>query len=214
MIEQLIFTTRRRRRRPDPLPHAEHGRADDLGSARTSRRSTSCRRSSPAICISRSATASPTPVPTSPRCRPGGPRRRRVGDQRPEDLDLAASTPTTSGSPPHRSRRPRHKGISMFVVPTDRGLLSRRCTLGAGHTATFYDDVRVPAEPGRRAQRRLDAHDEPAQPRAGLAPLVGTAVLAQAVGEWAKQTKLPDGPCHRPGVGAVRARPSASPGRA
>ena len=70
---------------------------------------------------------------------------------------------------------PRHKGLSMILVPADAPGFSYtpvHTVAGVGTSATYYEDVRVPAsQPGRRAQRRLVADDQPAQPRAGRAHL-------------------------------------------
>ena len=74
---------------------------------------------------------------------------------------------------------PRHKGLSMILVPADAAGFSYtpvHTVAGVSTSATYYEDVRVPAaQPGRRAQRRLVADHQPAQPRAGLAHLVGAA---------------------------------------
>jgi alkylation response protein AidB-like acyl-CoA dehydrogenase len=75
-------------------------------------------------------------------------RRRRVGDQRPEDLDLARrrrDPHLARGA--HRSRSAQAPGHLVFVVPTDvQGLTIRPLhAMYGGHTCeTFYDDVRVP----------------------------------------------------------------------
>ena len=65
----------------------------------------------------------------------------------------------------------------MILVPADSEGFSYtpvHTVAGVGTSATYYDDVRVPREqPRRRAQRRLGADDQPAQPRAGRADLVG-----------------------------------------
>ena len=53
---------------------------------------------------------------------------------------------------------PKHKGISIFLVPTDRpGFSTRRSHDGERRTYnTFYDDVRVPGRRRRRREQRLD----------------------------------------------------------
>ncbi len=112
----------RRLRRTDPLPHPQHGRADDhaLRDRRAEGRS-SCRGSSRATCTSRSATPSRAPAPTSPRCKT---RAVREGDewvingqkmwttliQYADYVWLACRTDPDV---------PRHKGLSMILVPTD-----------------------------------------------------------------------------------------------
>ena len=94
---------------------------------------------------------------------------------------------------------PRHKGLSMILVPADSPGFSYtpvHTVAGVGTSATYYEDVRVPGrQPGRRAQRRLVADDQPAQPRAGRAHLGRAAdALASAwSGRWAQETKNPDG---------------------
>ena len=92
----------------------------------------------------------------------------------------------------------KHSGISMIIVPMDTpGITLQPLKLLGEHdiNATFFDDVRVPAEvPRRRGERRLGAHHQPAQPRAGHALLERRdgGHLA-AVRKWAQETKLPDG---------------------
>ena len=51
-----------------------------------------------------------------------GARRRRMGDQRPEDLDLAAPTTPTGSScwPAPTPTRSKHRGISFLLVPLDQ----------------------------------------------------------------------------------------------
>ncbi len=94
---------------------------------------------------------------------------------------------------------PRHKGLSMILVPTSAEGFSYtpvHTVAGVSTSATYYEDVRVPeGEPRRRAQRRLGADDQPAQPRAGGAHLAPRPLehSIRLVREWAQQTKNPDG---------------------
>ena len=75
--------------------------------------------------------------------------RRRVGDQRPEDLHLAApATPTTSGWRHAPTRMRRSTGASRSSRcrrPTRASRYSKIDTMvNASTFNTFYDDVRVP----------------------------------------------------------------------
>ena len=94
---------------------------------------------------------------------------------------------------------PRHKGLSMILVPADAAGFSYtpvHTVAGVSTSATYYEDVRVPVtQPGRRAQRRLVADDQPAQPRAGLADLgrAADACRSSWSASWAQETKNPDG---------------------
>ena len=74
---------------------------------------------------------------------------------------------------------PRHKGLSMILVPADAtgfsytpGAHRRR---GQHQRDVLRGRARPGGQPGRRAQRRLVADDQPAQPRAGRAHLGGAA---------------------------------------
>ena len=68
---------------------------------------------------------------------------------------------------------PKHKGISIILVPTDAPGFSWtpiETVGGLTTTATYYDvDPGARREPGRRGERRLGPHHQPAQPRAGRA---------------------------------------------
>ncbi len=72
---------------------------------------------------------------------------------------------------------PRHKGLSILIVPTDAAGFSWtpvRTVAGTTTSATYYSDVRVPvtALVGEENQG-WSADHQPAQPRAGRAHLVG-----------------------------------------
>ena len=94
---------------------------------------------------------------------------------------------------------PRHKGLSMILVPADAPGVSYTPGAHRGRRRHQRDVLRGRAgagrEPGRRAERRLVADDQPAQPRAGRAHLGRAAdpLAADWCGEWAQQTKAPDG---------------------
>ena len=135
----------------------------------------SCRGSSPARSSSRSATPSPTPAPISRRSRRGA---VRDGDEwvinGQKMWTSLADTPTTSGSRRAPIPRPRSTAASRCSwCPTTAKGFSRqpiRTVGGVTTNATFYDDVRVPAENligGENNGWRAD--HQAAQPRAHLA---------------------------------------------
>ncbi len=66
---------------------------------------------------------------------------------------------------------PKHKGLSVFIVPTDAPgfhWTPLRTMAGEFTSSTFYDEVRVPAgQPGGRGEPGVEADHQPAQPRAG-----------------------------------------------
>ena len=74
---------------------------------------------------------------------------------------------------------PRHKGLSMILMPADAPGFSYTPGPHGGRRRHQRDVLRGRAgpgrQPGRRAQRRLGADDQPAQPRAGRADLVRSA---------------------------------------
>ena len=101
-------------------------------------------------------------------------RRRRVGDQRPEDLDVApATSPTGSScSPAPTPTSPKHKGITFLLVPdgparrrgaADQDDLRRlRVQRGVLHRRPLPEGERR-----RRGQRRLGRRHDAARLRAG-----------------------------------------------
>ena len=171
----------RRLRRTDPLPDAQHGRADDH--ALRHRRAEGVLpaedpRRRPAL-LDRLLRARLRHRPRLAQDQ-GGPRGRRVGDQRPEDVDLADPVRRLDlAGLPHRPRPAPPQG-ALDDPGADR---RRRVLLHAGaHGRGGVDErdvlrgrARPGGQPGRRAERRLAADHQPAQPRAGLAHLVGAA---------------------------------------
>ena len=93
---------------------------------------------------------------------------------------------------------PKHKGLSMFIVPTDAPGFSYNLvhTLSNQTTsATFYDDVRVPAENligGENSGWRLMTSQLNHERVAMTSPANVTNILDE-VRRWAQQTELPDG---------------------
>ena len=93
---------------------------------------------------------------------------------------------------------PKHKGISILIVDTDQpGFKSTPIyTVGGGHTnATYYDDVRVPAnmlvgeENGGWKMITTQLNFE----RVALGPSARIFRNLDAVAAWARDTKLPTG---------------------
>ena len=208
-------------RRPGADAHHQHGRPDDhAATAPRSRRTSSSRRSSPGeihFCIGYTEPDAGTDLAVAQD--PGRARRRRVRHQRPEDLHQSSpATPTTAGSrcaPTPTS--PKHKGISIIIVPMDTPgfTVAAASNLLASTTSThvFYEDVRVPAANLVGGEnKRLDAHHQPAQPRAGHAVLVRACSSRRyerrpALGPGDQAGRRPPG--HRPGVGAAQPGPGA-----
>jgi alkylation response protein AidB-like acyl-CoA dehydrogenase len=93
---------------------------------------------------------------------------------------------------------PKHKGLSMLIVPTDaEGFRYQqvRTMAGANTNATFYEDVRVPASHlvgeengGWRLITNQLNHE-----RVALTSAARVTELSREVREWAQNTKLPDG---------------------
>jgi alkylation response protein AidB-like acyl-CoA dehydrogenase len=93
---------------------------------------------------------------------------------------------------------PKHKGISILIVDTDQpGFKSTPIyTVGGGHTnATYYDDVRVPAnmlvgeENGGWKMITTQLNFE----RVALGPSAKIFRNLDAVSKWARDTNLPNG---------------------
>ena len=158
MMEQLIFTDEAAIAGA-PVPfltinsvgtddHAlRHRRAEGVVPARRSRR---------ASCTSPSATPSPAPAPTSRRCaRTAVARRRRVRHQRPEDVDQPHPVRRLRlARVPHRSRRAEAQGhldADRADRPPGFSYTPVHTMAGVDTSATYYEDVRVPADvAGRR----------------------------------------------------------------
>ena len=109
-------------------------------------------------------------------------RRRRVGDQRPEGVDVArARVALVLRGRAHRSRRrPRHQGLSFLLVPMDQPGVEVRpieqITGGGEFNEVFFDGARTEAELDRRRGGRRLAH------RDGAARLRARRVDARAAG--------------------------------
>ncbi|MGZ4561499.1 MAG: acyl-CoA dehydrogenase family protein, partial [Mycobacteriaceae bacterium] len=92
---------------------------------------------------------------------------------------------------------PKHKGISMLIVPTDAPGFSWTpvsTVAGPGTSATYYDDVRVPVS-GRVGEENAGWPLITNQLNHEQVALTSSAPVLTAlrdVREWAQQTKLPD----------------------
>ena len=163
------------RRRSAAVGHPADRRPDPAGVRhRRSRRSSSCRGSWPARCISRSATPSRSAGTDLAALRTravrdgdsyvvNGQKIFTTGGHDADYIWLACRTDPDA---------PRHKGISILIVDTTDPGFSWTPIItcdGAHHVnATYYSDVRVPVtHAGRGGERGLAAGDHPAQPRAG-----------------------------------------------
>ena len=114
---------------------------------------------------------------------------------------------------------PRHKGLSMILVPADSPGFSYTPvhTVAGVHTsATYYEDVRVPVgnlvgelNGGWSLMTNQLNHERVALTSA--APLIALARAGRRLGEGDRGPRRPAG--HRPRVGAGAARSRARPGR-
>ncbi|PXY28731.1 acyl-CoA dehydrogenase family protein [Prauserella flavalba] len=93
---------------------------------------------------------------------------------------------------------PRHKGLSMLVVPTSAEGFSWtkvRTVAGPGTSATYYDDVRVPVS-ARIAEENAGWPLITNQLNHERVALTSAAPLASALADvlaWTRETKQPDG---------------------
>jgi alkylation response protein AidB-like acyl-CoA dehydrogenase len=93
---------------------------------------------------------------------------------------------------------PKHKGLSVLIVPTDAPGFSWtpvRTMSGPTTSATYYSDVRVPAENlvGELNQGWPLITNQLNHERVALTSSAPVREALRAVREWAQQTKLPDG---------------------
>jgi alkylation response protein AidB-like acyl-CoA dehydrogenase len=93
---------------------------------------------------------------------------------------------------------PKHKGISVLLVPTDSPGFKYNLvhTVGGGTTsATFYEDVRVPATNlvGEENEGWKLITNQLNRERVALCSAAGVQHLLTEVRRWAQHTKLPDG---------------------
>ncbi|WHT21986.1 acyl-CoA dehydrogenase family protein [Crossiella sp. CA-258035] len=93
---------------------------------------------------------------------------------------------------------PRHKGLSVLIVPTDAPGFSWtpvRTMAGPGTSATYYSDVRVPAGAlvGEQDKGWPLITNQLNHERVALTSAAPLRTALQEVLDWAKATKLPDG---------------------
>jgi alkylation response protein AidB-like acyl-CoA dehydrogenase len=93
---------------------------------------------------------------------------------------------------------PKHKGLSVFIVPTDAPGFSwtpLRTTAGEFTSATFYDGVRVPAANlvGQENEGWKLITNQLNHERVALCPVSGILRSVADVEAWARQEKLADG---------------------
>ncbi|TDV52336.1 acyl-CoA dehydrogenase family protein [Actinophytocola oryzae] len=93
---------------------------------------------------------------------------------------------------------PRHKGLSMIIVPTDAPGFSWtpvRTMSGPTTSATYYEDVRVPVGNvvGELNRGWPLITNQLNHERVALTSSAPVREALRAVREWAQQTKLPDG---------------------
>ncbi len=93
---------------------------------------------------------------------------------------------------------PKHKGLSMIIVPTDAEGFSWtpvRTVAGVTTSATYYNDVRVPASAvvGEVDKGWALITNQLNHERVALTSAAPIMTALREVREWAQQTKLPDG---------------------
>ena len=93
---------------------------------------------------------------------------------------------------------PRHKGLSVLIVPTDADGFSWtpvRTMAGVTTSATYYEDVRVPATSvvGELNRGWALITNQLNHERVALTSAAPILTALREVREWAQQTKLPDG---------------------
>ncbi len=93
---------------------------------------------------------------------------------------------------------PKHKGLSVFIVPTDAEGFSWtpvRTMAGVTTSATYYNDVRVPASAlvGELNGGWSLITNQLNHERVALTSAAPILTALRDVREWAQQTKLPDG---------------------
>ena len=97
-----------------------------------------------------------------------------------------------------RTGESKHKGISMFIVPTDSegfGCTPIHTMTGVKTNATFYENVRVPAENlvGGENMGWTLITNQLNHERVALSGVAGMTRLVEDVTDWARATKLADG---------------------
>ena len=189
MVDQLDLHRRRGRLRgADPLPDPEHRRAHDHAL-----RHRGAEGVLPAPHPGRGAALLDRLLRARLGHRPrlaahqGGARGRRVRDQRPEDVDLAHPVRRLAlAGLPHRPRPAAAQGSvhDPGARRLPRLLLHPGAHGGRGRHQRDLLRGRAGAggQPRRRAQRRLVADDQPAQPRAGRTDVVGAAGAVAGAG--------------------------------
>jgi alkylation response protein AidB-like acyl-CoA dehydrogenase len=93
---------------------------------------------------------------------------------------------------------PKHKGLSMIIVPTDSPGFSYtpvHTMSGPGTSATYYSDVRVPVSSlvGEENRGWALITNQLNHERVALTSSAPVITALREVREWAQQTKLPDG---------------------
>jgi len=94
--------------------------------------------------------------------------------------------------------QPRHKGLSMILVPADAEGFSYtpvQTVAGVGTSATYYSDVRVPADNvvGGRGNGWKLITNQLNRERVALTSSAATVHSLGLVRQWAQETKRPDG---------------------
>jgi 3-oxocholest-4-en-26-oyl-CoA dehydrogenase alpha subunit len=93
---------------------------------------------------------------------------------------------------------PKHKGLSVFIVPTDAAgfhWTPLRTVAGEFTSSTYYDEVRVPVANlvGRENEGWKIITNQLNHERVAICPVSGILRDVEEVGDWARRTTLPDG---------------------
>ena len=113
---------------------------------------------------------------------------------------------------------PKHKGLSVFIVPTDAPgfhWTPLRTVAGEFTSSTFYDEVRVPVDNlvGEENQGWKLITNQLNHERVAICPVSGILRSIAEVTAWARETPSGRRPGHRPAVGPGPSGPGAGQGR-